>query len=132
MPNRFDDDRRKRIAALRKRLSGGPEGKTLAAFADILFGHAAGEDLVEYDAEALAGISRDAFAFFRRRDEPTMVRVADVPGTDLKGRTHSAIEVLTGNRPFIFDSILGELQASGHAVRLVVHPILEVRRNLSW
>ena len=44
------------------------------------------------------------------------------------GRT-AAIELSTANRPFIFDSVLGELQALGHPVRLVVHPIFEVERD---
>ena len=105
------------------------EGKKLAAFADLLFDHAAGEDVVEYDAQALAAITRDAYAFFRRREKTTAVRVADIAGTDAKGRSHTAIELSTLNRPFIFDSVLGELQALGHPVRLVVHPILDVERN---
>ncbi len=43
----------------------------------------------------------------------------------------TAIELSAPNRPFIFDSVLGELQARGHPVRLVVHPILDVDRNAS-
>src|SRR6202008_481788 len=46
-------------------------------------------------------------------------------------RMHTVIELSTTNRPFIFDSVLGELQALGHAVRVVVHPIIDVRRDQS-
>jgi len=129
VPNRFDAEKKRRIAAARKRLSTEKDGKKLVAFADLLFEHAAGEDVVEYDAESLAAITRDAYAFFRRREKTPAVKVADVAGTDARGRAHTSIELSTLNRPFIFDSVLGELQALGHPVRLVVHPILNVERN---
>ena len=50
-------------------------------------------------------------------------------GPDAHGRYHTPIELSTANRPFIFNSVLGELQALGHSVRLVVHPIVEVARD---
>ncbi len=129
MPNRFEAEKRKRIAAAGKLLAGDPEGKPLAAFSELLFERGAGEDIVQYDSAALAGIARDGFAFFRCRAEPTAVRVGDIAGADEHGRSHTAIELSTANRPFIFDSLLGEMQALGHSVRLVVHPIIDVRRD---
>ena len=50
-------------------------------------------------------------------------------GRDARAASHTAIELSTANRPFIFDSVLGELQALGQPVRLVVHPILDVQRD---
>ena len=129
MPNRFDAEKKKRIAAACKRLATARDGRTLAAFCNCLFERGAGEDIVEYDAEALAAITRDAYAFFRDRAKPSAVRVADIEGTDISGRSHTALELSTKNRPFIFDSVLGELQALGYAAHLVVHPILDVERN---
>jgi glutamate dehydrogenase len=129
MPDRFDADRENRIVAVAGRLSAEARDELVASFAKILFAHAAGEDLVEYDPQMLAGIARSAFEFFRLRAEPIEVRIGDLPGPDLKGRFHTFIELLTGDRRFIFDSVLGELQASGHSVRLVVHPILDVQRD---
>ena len=41
-----------------KLLAGGPDGKSLSLFADILFERVAGEDLVEYEPAALAAIAR--------------------------------------------------------------------------
>ena len=131
MTNRFEAEKKSRIAAAEKLLAGDPDGKTLAAFAELLFERGAGEDIVEYDPAALAAIARDAFAFFRHRAGPTAVRVADIADADRAGRFHTAIELSTANRPFIFDSVLGELQALGQSVRLVVHPILDVRRDAS-
>jgi glutamate dehydrogenase len=129
VPSRFDEDKKRLIAAAGKRVAADPDGEMLSRFTELLFAHGAGEDIVEYDAHTLATTSRDAFAFFRSRSVPTAVRVGDVPGIDARGRSHTAIELSTANRPFIFDSVLGELQALGHMARLVVHPIVEVARN---
>ncbi len=129
MPSRFDEEKARRIADAVKIVATDPDGEMLSCFTELLFAHAAGEDIVEYGSDALAAISREAFAFFRRRPEPSAVRVGDIAGTDLKGRSHTAIELSTANRPFIFDSVLGELQALGHMAHLVVHPIIEVERD---
>ena len=130
MPNRFEAEKTNRLAAVgRTARRASQTERRIAAFAELLFERAAGEDIVEYEPAALAAIARDAFAFFRHRAEPTAVRVADIADADRAGRFHTAIELSTANRPFIFDSVLGELQALGHPVRLVVHPILDVRRD---
>ena len=128
MPNRFDAEKKRRIAAVRKHLASEPDGKAIADFATILFERGAGEDLVEYSPEALAELARDGWLFFKKRGGLTTVRVDDLPGRDLKGRAHGVVEILTSDRPFILDSVLAELQASGHPVRLVLHPILDVAR----
>jgi glutamate dehydrogenase len=129
VPNRFDDDKQRRIAAAAAILSAEPGGERSATFCKLLFEQAAGEDIVGYEPATLATISRDAFNLFRCRNEPIAVRAADVAETDVRGRPLTVIDLSTANRPFIFDSVLGELQALGHAPRLVVHPIFEVRRN---
>jgi glutamate dehydrogenase len=129
--NRFEAEKQDRVDAAAELLSRTPDGAALAAFAKILFERGAGEDIVEYAPAALAAIAREAFAFFGHRPQPTAVRVADIADADRAGRFHTAIELSTANRPFVFDSVLGELQALGEPVRLVVHPILDVRRDAS-
>ncbi len=129
MPHRFDEEKRKRVEGVERVVAADPDGQELARFAALLFAHAAGEDLVEYDVATLAAITRDAFVFFSRRSEPTAVRIAEVDAIDARGRPHTIIELSTANRPFIFDSVVGELQALGHTVRFVVHPIIQVERN---
>ncbi len=129
MPSRFDSEKKERLAAVTKLLAGGADGKALAAFTDLLFARGAGEDIVVFEPKALAAIGRDAYAFFRNRATSTAVRIAEVPGADVHGRAHTLIELSTANRPFIFDSVLGELQALGHPVRLVMHPLFDVERD---
>jgi hypothetical protein len=69
VPNRFDEEKGKRIESVRNSLADMPDGESLAAFAGILFEHAAGEDLIEYETSTLAEVSREAYAFFRQRSD---------------------------------------------------------------
>ena len=114
MSNRFEAEKKNLLAATAKLLTGDPDGKKIAAFAGILFERAAGEDIVEYEPAALARIARDAFAFFSNRAAPTAVRVAEIADTDRAGRFHTAIELSTANRPFIFDLVLGSFRRSAN------------------
>ncbi len=41
----------------------------------------------------------------------------------------AVLEVLNDDMPFLVDSVIGEVQARGFAVRLVLHPILKVQRR---
>ncbi|MCB1419357.1 MAG: NAD-glutamate dehydrogenase, partial [Notoacmeibacter sp.] len=45
------------------------------------------------------------------------------------GRPVTAITVVNDNMPFLFDSVLGEINESCGDLRLVVHPVLEVTRE---
>ncbi len=45
------------------------------------------------------------------------------------GTAFAVLEVLNDDMPFLVDSVIGELQAHGLAVRLVLHPILKVQRG---
>ena len=125
VPNRFEAEKKEADRRAGETPCGRPDGKKLAAFCELLFEHAAGEDIVEYDAETLAGIARDAFAFFRSR-ESRPPSASPMSRARTKGPRAHRDRALDAEPPFIFDSVLGELQALGHAVRLVVHPIFEV------
>jgi glutamate dehydrogenase len=130
MPFRFEQEKRSRIAAVKRRFAGDPDRQDLQRFADALFAHGAAEDVAAYSAETLAEMARAAWSFFRRReDDKPQVRLTDWPAADRQGRAATVVEILGANRPFILDSTLGELQAAGHRIRLVLHPIFEVERD---
>jgi glutamate dehydrogenase len=120
---------RARIAAAGKLLHG--RGDPPDGFAALLLGHTAPEDLIGYQAEELAALLRDAYAFLSARKPGTAkVRVASpkaVAGERLK--TISVIEIVNDDMPFLVDSVMGELAERGIAVRLVAHPILAVERE---
>ncbi|WP_051630848.1 NAD-glutamate dehydrogenase [Afifella pfennigii] len=130
MPDRYEPEKKKRIQATKKLLGQEPDGKTLQRFADIFFAHSAGEDIALYPPDSLAGIVKAAFGFIAERDpEVPKVALRDIDAADEKGRPVTAIDIIGRNRPFIFDSVIGEIQATGQPIRLVLHPIVEVERD---
>ena len=97
-------------------------------FVALLFGRAAPEDLVGYDAAELAALAREAWAFLAAR-KPGAPKIRfeqpDAPdGERLK--SISVIEIVNDDMPFLVDSVMAELTERGLAPRLVVHPILAV------
>ncbi|MCA1300223.1 NAD-glutamate dehydrogenase [Stappia indica] len=104
----------------------------LAAFARDLFARGAAEDLVSYTPEELVAIAEVAWADMATH--PIGTHRINIYNPDFKiegGRTGdvTVIEVVNDNMPFLVDSVMGELQASGLEVRLVLHPILTVERD---
>lgn len=102
------------------------------AFARDLFARGAAEDLVAYTATDLVAVARAAWAelaahplgthrihIYNPASSGDRSRVADV----------TIVEVVNDNMPFLVDSVMGELQASGFEARLVLHPILSVERS---
>jgi len=130
MPDRYEPEKKKRIAAAKKLLGKAAEAKTLQRFAEIFFAHSAGEDIALYPPESLAGMVEVAFAYIAERDpQVPKVSLRDIEAADEKGRPVTAIDIVGKNRPFIFDSVIGEIQAAGQPIRLVLHPIFEVERD---
>ncbi len=56
------------------------------------------------------------------------LRVRSVQGPDGSAEG-SVVEILNDDMPFLVDSVMGELQARGLAVRLLLHPIFKTRRD---
>ena len=111
------------------------EGKSKVpdGFAKLLFGHAAPEDVVGYEARELAALAREAWTFVASRKPGTSKIRFDQPdataGDHLK--TISVIELINDDMPFLVNSVMGELTERGLAPRLVLHPILAVERDKS-
>jgi glutamate dehydrogenase len=43
--------------------------------------------------------------------------------------THTVVEIVTDDMPFLVDSVTMELARQGHPIHLVIHPVIEVRRD---
>jgi glutamate dehydrogenase len=129
MAGAADRERRRLIAAAERHLQGDdPLAGRLAA---DLFAHVSLEDLAVPAPEALAGFVRSAASLLQKRmpGQP-LVRLVDPPDTtDRPERALTLVEILNDNMPFLVDSVLGELQDSGAAIRLVAHPIVAVLRD---
>ncbi len=128
MAGRLEAEKKRRLAAANKQLASDADSERLVSFAKALFRDSAAEDVAEYSGEALAGIARRAFGLMSKR--PPKKRIIKVENIeDGNGGTVTAIDMVCGNRPFILDSVLGEIQAAGSQIRLVLHPIFDVTRD---
>jgi glutamate dehydrogenase len=109
------------VGALAKRNSAVPE-----AFVAELFGLAATEDLQRYRPEELAAIAERSWAFFAER-KPGAPNISFEPVPT--ARAVAVLEIVNDDMPFLFDSVLGELNQRGLDIRLMVHPVFTVERN---
>lgn len=100
--------------------------RPLADFAGLLFENGASEDLAGFTTGDLAGIVRDAHAALSKR-KPETANVSLHPSNVRSGGL--TIQVVNDNMPFLFDSVMSELQKTGVDIALVLHPVLSVTRD---
>jgi glutamate dehydrogenase len=95
-------------------------------FVAALFGLAVPEDLNRYGVSELAAIAERSWAFLaeRRIGSP---KVRFEPAAEIRGI--SVLEVLNDDMPFLYDSVVGEINERGLNIRLLVHPVFSVSRD---
>jgi glutamate dehydrogenase len=89
------------------------------------------EDIAERSQLDLYGAALAHFNLARTRQPGTPnVRVYN-PRFEVHGwqSTHTAVEIVTDDMPFLTDSVSMELNARGFDVHLIIHPVLKVRRD---
>jgi len=89
------------------------------------------EDLAERDIADLAGaaLAHLQFAARRRRGQALVRLYNPTSKRDGWSSTHTAVEVVTDDMPFLVDSLAMILTQLGIAIHLTVHPVLSVRRD---
>ncbi|USQ75268.1 NAD-glutamate dehydrogenase [Ornithinimicrobium cryptoxanthini] len=95
-----------------------------------LYRHVAHTDLMERDPAVREAIAGQMIALSKERPAGrTSVRVFN-PSRAEDGWTsrHTVIQVVTEDRPFLVDSVLGELSLRGLGVHLLVHPQVVARK----
>lgn len=107
-----------------------------STFAELLFRHAAAEDLARYTVHDLARLTERAWQSLQQRSagEPRIEVMApeEVAVTEEETVTAiSVVEALNDDKPFLFGSLKNELHAQNLEIHLVVHPILAVERDAS-
>jgi glutamate dehydrogenase len=100
-----------------------------ANFAERLFARTAPEDIVRYDARELAELAQGAWEFLaeRKPGAPKMRLYEPCDGERLGAI--SVLEIINDDKPFLVDSVMGELTEQGIDVRLVAHPVFAVERD---
>ena len=110
---------------------GSADADLAESFARQLYRWVAAEDVAERDPLDLYGLALGHFNFARERAPGTpKVRVYN-PRFEEHGwqSTHTAVEIVTDDMPFLIDSVSMELNRRGFGVHLIIHPVLGVRRD---
>ncbi len=109
----------------------GEDAELAQAFARQLYRWVAPEDVVERDALDLYGLALGHFNFARERRPGTPKVRAYNPRFEEHGwqSTHTAVEIVTDDMPFLIDSVSMELNRANCGVHLIIHPVLAVQRG---
>src|SRR6185437_13866473 len=117
----------------------GPQGASDAAryreiqqpFLKAYFRGVGEEDLAERTPATLATAARSHLELgWRRAPGQSLVRIFNPdPERDGFESPHTLVQIVTDDRPFLVDSVGTAFARAGIAVHLIVHPVLEVRRD---
>ena len=97
---------------------------------DYLKAHAPAEDLASYDVATLSASADLAQSLLmKHRAGESLVSVDNETGIERQGRPMTVITVVNDNKPFLFNSVLGEITMSAGEPALVLHPVLAVKHG---
>jgi len=113
----------------------GPGQEDVLAYLRVYYRHFATEDLAGRDPARVAAVALDHAGFGAVRPQGrALVRVRaqrDRPGADGLERCPTLIDIVTDDMPFLVDSVTMELNRHGLGIRLLIHPQLRVRRDVT-
>ena len=117
------------LTALRAALGADADTPAAKSFVAQIAADVGDDERALLSASDLAEAAADFWAFAAKRtgDGP-QVRLVELKGagTDLQ-----ALEVVQDDRPFLVDSVMGEVTEAGYGVRAMFHPVLQVPRDSS-
>ncbi|NMG75371.1 NAD-glutamate dehydrogenase [Aromatoleum diolicum] len=102
----------------------------VAPFARRWFGQVAPEDLADRSVEDLYGAVLSHWHFSRKHRGGTRVRVYN-PKLEEHGweSTHTVVEIVNDDMPFLVDSITMEVNRQGLTLHLIIHPVMRIVRD---
>ena len=118
------------VARLRERLPA-EQADTVAEFTRQYYDHVDAEDLAERSPDDLYGAALSHWHFARSfKSGRAKLRVFN-PRVDEHGwqSTHTVVEIVNDDMPFLVDSITMEVNRQGLTLHLIVHPVMKIRRD---
>ncbi len=109
----------------------GADAERVRRFARGYFADVIAEDIEGESAENLYGAVASLWQWMRRRKEPgPKIRVYN-PDLEQDGwqSTHTAIEAVNDDMPFLVDSVVAALNRMNLSVLLLIHPVVHVARD---
>ncbi|MFC9735985.1 NAD-glutamate dehydrogenase [Streptomyces roseolus] len=120
------------------RLPTGPEGArpdrdTVLDYLQRYYLHTAPEDLSDRDPDDVFGAALSHYKLAENRPQGTANVRVHTPTVEENGWTssHSVVEVVTDDMPFLVDSVTNELSRQGRGIHVVIHPQVLVRRDIT-
>jgi len=111
------------LATARAIIAAGKDSAAMTIFFDALFEGADADDILMWDADALANIA-GAAAGALDRHRPGQIDVRILPGPSA-GEPEDMLVAVNDDRPFLFDSALRAAAACGGRIRAAFHPIIK-------
>ncbi|MFE6691116.1 NAD-glutamate dehydrogenase [Streptomyces sp. NPDC057743] len=111
----------------------GLDPDTLAGYLQRYYLHTAPEDLADRDPVDVFGAALSHYRLAEHRPQGTANVRVHTPTVEENGWTcsHSVVEVITDDMPFLVDSVTNELSRQGRGIHVVIHPQLTVRRDVA-
>ncbi|GGY97461.1 NAD-glutamate dehydrogenase [Streptomyces nitrosporeus] len=105
----------------------------LLAYLQRYYLHTAPEDVVDRDPVDVFGAASSHYRLAGDRPQGTANVRVHTPTIEENGWTcsHSVVEVVTDDMPFLVDSVTNVLSRQGRGIHLVIHPQIVVRRDVA-
>lgn len=112
---------------------GTPDHDTVLTFLQRYYLHTAPEDLTDRDPVDIFGAAFSHYRLAENRPQGTANVRVHTPTVEENGWTcsHSVVEVVTDDMPFLVDSVTNELTRQGRGIHVVIHPQVFVRRDVA-
>ncbi|UXY27924.1 NAD-glutamate dehydrogenase [Streptomyces sp. HUAS TT20] len=112
---------------------GTPDQASVLAFLQRYYLHTAPEDLSDRDPVDVFGAAVSHYRLAESRPQGTANVRVHTPTVEENGWTcsHTVVEVVTDDMPFLVDSVTNELTRQGRGIHVVIHPQFIVRRDLT-
>ncbi|MFH9660622.1 NAD-glutamate dehydrogenase [Streptomyces sp. NPDC017248] len=106
---------------------------SVLAFLQRYYLHTAPEDLADRDPVDVFGAAVSHYRLAENRPQGTANVRVHTPTVEENGWTctHTVVEVVTDDMPFLVDSVTNELTRQGRGIHVVIHPQVVVRRDLT-
>ena len=120
-----------RVAKLARKGLTPAQGKLAEAFVHHLYSNVPPDDILGESPENVAGAAMALLDFVRqRRAGEAKVHVYNPQGGDDRwSSSHTVVEIVNDDMPFLVDSVTAELGRYQGEVHLVVHPIMDMVRD---
>ncbi|WP_412077847.1 NAD-glutamate dehydrogenase [Streptomyces xanthophaeus] len=110
-----------------------PDRDSVLAYLQRYYLHTAPEDLLDRDPVDVFGAALSHYRLAENRPQGTANVRVHTPTVEENGWTssHSVVEVVTDDMPFLVDSVTNELSRQGRGIHVVIHPQVVVRRDVT-